>query len=494
MSALELLSPVGLVPLSAFAAAALLGMVPSWRVGVWINAAASTLCFMLALRLPWEIGVAGPLWLVDRLSVHMALLTTFVAMTTSWFSLTYIPAEIAARRLDRRRLRLYHAIYQLLAGGMLTALLCNNVAIAWVAMEIATLAAVVAVGLARTAHAMAASWKFYLVCGVGLALALFGTIVLYVAMLPATGPGLPAMSWSAILPQAARGDGTMLNLAFALLLVGYGTLAGLAPLHFWLADAQSEGPTPLAAVLAGSMLNAALVLILRLRQLMAGNAEAIDPGPPILLLAMLSLLLGAFSLWPRLDARRFFAFSTIGQSGLATFAFGLGGSAAIFAGVLHLTLHTLIKASVFQCIGRAAQMKGSQEFSRIGGLIVSHRALGLTLAAGILALAALPPFGLFTSTFLIISETFRRLPLASLPLGIGLVVGFWALMMRLHSLCLGTPTPNCRREPLPAGASGVRDALALVPIWAQLAIVLLFGLAMPAPVFNWLRLMAEAAQ
>ena len=491
MNPLELLTPAGLVPLSALVAAIVLGLVPSWRIGAWINVAGSTICFLLAARLPWQIGTVGPLLLVDRLSAHMAVLTAFVGMTTSWFSLTYVREEIASRRLDRRRLRLYHAMYQVFVGAMLMALLSNNLGVAWVAVETATIAAVLVVGLPGTENAVEASWKFFMICGVGIALALFGTIVLYVAVQPAVGPGLPAMTWSTILPAAARCNGTVLNLAFVFLLLGYGTKAGLAPLHTWMPYAHAEGPTPVSAVLAGSILNVALVVILRLRQLMAGNADAIDPGPPIIVLGLLSLLLAAFSLWPRRDAKRFFAFSTIEQSGVAAFAFGLGGSAAIFAGVLHLTLHTLIKASIFQCIGRVTQLKGGQKFDQIGGLIASHRMLGLTLAAGIVAVAALPPFGLFTTEFLIAAETFRRMPLASLPLAAGLVVSAWALMMRLQSMCLGEPTPDRGHTPAPSGVSG---ALALAPVWAQLAIVLVLGLAMPGPIVDWLRLLAEAAR
>ena len=262
MNPLELLTPAGLVPLSALAAAIMLGLVPSWRIGAWINVAASTICFLLAVRLPWEIGTVGPLLLVDRLSAHMAVLTAFVGMTTSWFSLTYVREEIASRRIDRRRLRLYHSMYQVFVGGMLMALLSNNLGVTWVAVETATIATVLVVGLPRTENAVEASWKFFMICGVGIALALFGTIVLYVAVQPAVGPGLPAMTWSTILPAAARCNGTVLNLAFVFLLLGYGTKAGLAPLHTWMPDAHAEGPTPVSAVLAGSILNVALVVIL----------------------------------------------------------------------------------------------------------------------------------------------------------------------------------------------------------------------------------------
>src|SRR5260370_29112942 len=189
-------------------------------------------------------------------------------------------------------------------------------------------------------------------------------------------------------------------------------------MHAWMPDAHAEGPTPVSAVLAGSILNVALLVILRLRGLVAANYEAIAPGPPIMALGLISVLLAAFSLWRRRDVKRLFAFSSIEQSGVAAFAFGLGGAGAMFAGLLHMTLHTLTKAAIFQCVGRACQLKGSQKFAEIGGLVTRHRLLGLTLAAGIVAVAGMPPFGLFTSEFLIVVETVRRLPLAAVPLGL----------------------------------------------------------------------------
>ncbi len=471
------------LPLLASALAALvLACVSSWRVGVWINLAGSTATFAAALLLPWQVGLRAPYLLVDTLSVHLVLLTSFVGLTTSWFSVTYVRVEVARRRLDRRRLRLYHAMLPLFVGAMLLALLSDNLGVTWVAIEAATIAAVLVVGLPRTAEAVEASWKFFLICGVGIALALFGTIVLYLAALPALGPGTAAMSWSALLPAAARCDGTVLNLAFVFLLLGYGTKAGLAPLHAWMPDAHAEGPTPVSAVLSGSIMNVALCVLLRLRGLMAANAAvgggAIAPGTPLMALGLISVLMAAFSLWQRRDVKRFFAFSTIEQSGLAAFAFGLGGPVATFAGLLHITLHTLAKASVFQCVGRAAQLKGGQRFTDIGGLLQTHRMLAVTLATGVIAVAALPPLGVFASEFLIATETILRAPWLALPLGVGLLVGAWALLARLQMLCLGPATPD--RGPAP-------NALAMLPVWLMLAVVLVLGLAMPTPIAEWLR-------
>jgi hydrogenase-4 component F len=476
------MSPAYLVLAAPALAALVLACVPSWRAGVWINCAGSAATFAAALALPWQLGLPAPYLLVDALSVHLALLTAFVGLTTSWFSVTYVRAEVARRRLDRRRLRLYHAMFQVFVGAMLLALLSDNLGITWVAIEAATISAVLVVGLPRTAAAVEASWKFFLICGVGIALALFGTIVLYLAALPALGPGIAAMSWSTLLPAAAHCDGTVLNLGFVFLLLGYGTKAGLAPLHCWMPDAHAEGPTPVSAVLSGSILNVALAVLLRLRGLMAANAVAgggaIAPGLPLMALGLLSVLLAAFSLWQRRDVKRFFAFSTIEQSGLAAFAFGLGGPVATFAGLLHITLHTLAKASVFQCIGRAAQLKGGQRFADIGGLLQTHRMLAITLGVGVVAVAALPPLGVFASAFLIGTETILRAPWLALPLAIGLLTGAWALLARLQMLCLGQATPDVGPAP---------DVVAMLPVWLMLAVVLVLGLAMPAPVADWLR-------
>ncbi|MBC7634494.1 MAG: hydrogenase 4 subunit F [Acetobacteraceae bacterium] len=470
----------GLVALVPLLAAVVLGFVRDRAIGAWIVIAASTAAFGLACALPWQMG-AGTLLLVDPLSVHMAILTSFVGMTTAWFSRRYIEIEMITGRLDGLRARQYHVLFQAFLGFMLLALLSNNLGLTWGAMEAATIAAVLVVGLPRTDLAISAAWKMFVLCGVGIALALFGTIVLYLAAQPSLGPGLPAMSWSALAVAAPGFKAPLLNLAFVFLLIGYGTKAALAPLHAWMPDAHAEGPTPVSAVLSGSILNVALAVLLRVRGLMASNPDAISPGIPLMALGLLSLLLAAFALWRRYDVKRFFAFSSVEQSGLAAFAFGIGGPAAMFAGMLHVTLHTLIKAAIFQCVGRASQLKGGQKFADIGGLIASHRALGLTLAAGIVAVAGMPPFGLFSSEFLIMLATIRSWPWLALPVGLGLVVGGWALFNRLISLCLGEPTPN--RGPAPT-------LIDLVPAWLHLALAVVLGMAMPAGLVAWFTLVA----
>src|SRR5512140_1678044 len=193
--------------------------------------------------------------LVDDLNKVFIVLTTFVGFTTSVFSASYIGHEIDIGRLTPTFVRFYHAMYQVMMFGMSLALVANNIGLMWVAIELATLTTVLMVGIYRTHEALEAAWKYFILGSVGIALALFGTILVYMAARPVIGEGPEAMVWTLLVARAAQFDPALLNVAFVFLLLGYGTKVGLAPLHAWLPDAHAEGPTPISAVLSGLLLN-----------------------------------------------------------------------------------------------------------------------------------------------------------------------------------------------------------------------------------------------
>ena len=207
------------------------------------------------------------------------VLGTFVGFTTSAFSASYIGHELEIGRLTPAHLRFYHAMYQTLMFAMNLALLANNIGLMWVAIELATLTTVLMVGIYRTHEALEAAWKYFILGSVGIALALFGTILVYMAARPVIGEGQDAMVWTALIEKAAGFSPELLNVAFVFLMLGYGTKVGLAPLHAWLPDAHAEGPTPISAVLSGLLLNVALYALLRFKMLLAANPAAIAPGP-----------------------------------------------------------------------------------------------------------------------------------------------------------------------------------------------------------------------
>lgn len=461
-----------------FAAATVLLLTGPARTARWISALAFVLTFLLALGALGDVGEAPGLLFVHPLAAHLTVLTAFVAMTTSWASLANGRSTFDWAPLDQRGGAGY-ALQQCQLGALLLALLADNAGVTWIAMEIATIAGVLVLGLARIA-----SWKVLLIAGLGLVLALFGTALLSLAAVTALGPGFASLSWSHLLPAAGHYSGSLLDLAFAFLLIGYGTTAALVPLHTWLLDAEAEAPDAVAIVLGGSILNVALMIILRLRSLVAASGAAAEPNSAIMTLGLLSLMMAGVSLWRRRDLRHFLAVSTIGQSGVAAFAFGVGGPVATFGGVLHMTLHALTRASLWQCAMPAMARKGGgSNFIDLTGLLGSDRRLGIALAAALFSLAALPPFGLFSSAFLIVVETVRRAPLLTLPLGVGLVLVAFALLAPLQAFSVRAARGDSERRV---------ELAALIPVWLQLAVVLVLGLAMPGPVVAWFKAIASS--
>ena len=215
-------------------------------------------------------------------------------------------------------------------------------------------------------------------------------------------------------------------------------------LHAWLPDAHAEGPTPISAVLSGLLLNVALYAVLRFKMLIATHPEALAPGPLMVSMGLLSLIFAAFMLYRRRDIKRLFAYSSIEHMGIIVFAFGMGGPLANFAGLLHMVMHSLTKSAIFYSVGHVAQIKGTQQIDGIRGLTQSHPVLGWGLALGVLAIAGMPPFGVFMSEFLIVTSTFAREPLLALLLVFGLLVAFGALLMRLTGFIFGEPTGQGR--------------------------------------------------
>jgi hydrogenase-4 component F len=309
----------------------------------------------------------------------------------------------------------------------------------WVAIELATLTTVMMVGIYRTHEALEAAWKYFILGSVGIALALFGTILVYMAARPVVGEGLDAMVWTVLVKRAGAFDPALLDVAFVFLLLGYGTKVGLAPLHAWLPDAHAEGPTPISAVLSGLLLNVALYALLRFKMLLAVNAAALAPGPLMVTLGLISLVFAAFMLYRRRDIKRLFAYSSIEHMGIITFAFGMGGPLANFAGLLHMTMHSLTKSAIFFAVGHVAQVKGTQRIADMGGLTVTHPVLGWGLTLGVVAIAGLPPLGIFMSEFLVVSSTFARAPVLAIILVFGLLVGLAGLFLRLNSIAFGEP-------------------------------------------------------
>jgi hydrogenase-4 component F len=471
---------VGLILVIPAATAAVLALLPDYRLSARLNVASTFLTLIAALSLLFDKPPPGDYFNIDELNIVFIVLTAFIALTTSIFSASYIGHELAIGRFAPGHLRFYHAMYQVLLFSMNLALVANNIGLMWVAIEMATLTTVLMVGLYRTAEALEAAWKYFILGSVGIAFALFGTILVYLAARPVVGEGFDGMVWTVLIQRVSAFDPALLNVAFVFLLLGYGTKVGLAPLHAWLPDAHAEGPTPISAVLSGLLLNVALYAVLRFKLLLAANPGALAPGPLMATMGLGSLIFAGFMLYRRRDIKRMFAYSSIEHMGIIAFAFGMGGPLANFAGLLHMTMHSLTKSAIFFAVGHIAQVKGTQRISDIRGLTVTHPLLGWGLVMGVIAIAGMPPLGVFTSEFLVVSSTFARQPVLALPLVAGLLVALGALVLRLQGLAFGEPTPDTA----PSHAS-------YAPMFAHLTLVLIAGVYLPPPLVLWFQHVAS---
>ncbi|MDE2089215.1 MAG: hydrogenase 4 subunit F, partial [Gammaproteobacteria bacterium] len=306
--------PVLLIPLFG---AVLLGAIGHSRKAGWVNVAVCAATFAASLRLALDVLDYGPLltsnqmFYVDAFNVYLLALTAFVGMTTAIFSRPYMRHELERGRVNNKRLQLYHAMYQGFLFAMLLALATNNLGILWVAMEGATLATVLLVSLYRTPESIEAAWKYFILCGVGIAQALFGTVLLFFAAERVIGNRDQALLWSVLHGSAAHLDPAVMGLAFVFLLVGYGTKVGLVPLHNWLPDAHSEGPTPISAVLSGLLLNVALYALVRVKMLADASLSGGLAGHLMMGFGLLSFIVAGLFLHRQRDVKRLYSYSSI---------------------------------------------------------------------------------------------------------------------------------------------------------------------------------------
>lgn len=445
-----------------------------------VNVAFSLGTFIAACVLTAQIIADGPVlvwdkqFFIDPLNVFLVTLTAFVGLTTAIFSRPYMRVEQDRGKMTPPRMRLYHGMYQLFSFTMLLALTTNNLGILWVAMEAATLTTVLLVSVYRTAASLEAAWKYFILCGVGIAQALFGTVLLYMAAEKVLGPHGATLLWTSLDAVKAQLDPAIVTLAFAFLFIGYGAKVGMVPLHSWLPDAHAEGPTPVSAVLSGLLLNVAMYAVLRCKVLTDGSLKGPLAGQLMMGFGLLSVVVASFFLSRQKDVKRMFSYSSIEHMGLITFAFGMGGPIANFAGLLHMTVHSLIKSAIFFTVGHATQKAGTQVMSEIRGLIKVNPTVGWGLMLGVMAILGMPPFGVFASEFLILTTAMREQPWATPFLFLALGVAFASVLIRVLPMVFG----ETKLKPL-------AHPPALLPVFIHLGLGLVLGLYIPPYLNTW---------
>lgn len=415
---------------------------------------------------------------LDGIGAVFLLITTLVAAAAIVQSAFLLPAERAQDpEISSRRLCTFYVLAGLFLAAMYSVLLAQNLGYLWISMEATTLISAPLVLYHRSRHALEATWKYLLLCSVGIAFALFGTVVIVAAQ---HSTGMPStMSIHDLLARASQCDPRLMRLGFIFCLLGYGTKAGLFPLHNWLPDAHSEAPVPASAMLSGALLNCALVAIWRLSQVMgaAGQGELVHRL--LVPAGALTVLAASIMLVRQHDLKRMWAYSSVEHVGLLTLAIGIGAT-PIF--LLHAFNHSLVKVALFLLAGTVIHLYGTKSLRQLGGVLKTTPVLGILLALGSFAIAGSPPFGTFISEWLLLRDTFAAgAPLAAGVVILGLTITFVAIASHVGRILFGVKVPTVLTVPV--------RAWSVVPA-VLLLIALITGLALAPPVMRVLASLA----
>jgi hydrogenase-4 component F len=470
------------------AAAAALVLPPRRRLASVLHGGLGLVSLLAALRLVALVLDGGtPTWgptvifRVDALSALLAVCVAFVAALAALLGPGfgreehYMPPQV-------RRFRVFASLF---AFTMLVAVTANNVGVMWIAIEATTIASAVIVPLTLSKASVEASWKYILIGSVGIALAFVGTVLGYFDFVTLVPQREYALNWTVLLANAPVLHPPVIQLAFVFILIGYGTKAGLAPMHTWLPDAHSEAPSALSAMMSGVLLAVALYAIVRWKAVVTAAVGPQFPNRLLVGLGLLSLAIAALSLVIQRQYKRLLAYSSIEHTGLMCLGLALG-PLGVFATMLHLVNHTLAKSMMFFVSGRILDRYASPEIGRVSGLLRVMPWTGGLFAAGMIALLGLPPFGMFLSKFTLVRAGFADgqgwLMAAVLAL---LAVAFVSLLAHLNRMLYGVAPAGIQR--------GEDRGWAVVPLAACVAMLLVLGLAVPAPMTELLDRIVEIA-
>jgi len=421
-------------PLAAAAAAALWG----WcRAVAWTSVAASAAILVVAVVVAVRTTggatlVAGGVLRADALSAVMLLVIGAVALVATWASVSYIDDELAVGHTDARGARLYGVLVQLFLAAMALAVLASNLGVLWAAIEATTIVTAFLVGHRRTPAALEATWKYVMICSVGIAMAYLGTILVYYAGRQAGIDAHGSLEWTQLVAHADELDPGVMRLAFALLVLGFGTKAGLVPMHSWLPDAHSQAPAPVSALMSGVLLSVAVYALLRYHVIAVAVLSPTFVRTLLLTVALASLVLAASLLLAQRDYKRLLAYSSIEHMGLVVVGVAVGTRLAVAALLLHILGHGLGKAVLFCGSGQILSATGTTKIAGVRGLLTRRPVLGATFALGLAALLGLPPFSLFASEL--------GLARAGVQAGLGWVIAFTMVLLLVVFVAIAVRT------------------------------------------------------
>lgn len=344
---------------------------------------------------------------IDGLSSVFVLTIGMVGTISSLYAVSYLRHDQETGEIEGSRIGRFYALLHLFIAAMYLAVLADNLGVMWVAIEATTIVSALLVGFYGNKASLEAAWKYIIICTVGIAFAMFGIIITFHAVQLLMGPEGFSLSWRIIYPLAQKLDPSLMKLAFIFILIGYGTKAGLFPLHTWLPDAHSQAPSPVSALLSGVLLNCAIYAIIRFHLITSAATGGNYSGRLLIIFGLLSMVAALPFILVQKDIKRLLAYSSVEHVGIIVLGVGLGGVVGYTGAFLHLVNHALGKSALFLSAGTLAQEYRSKLITRMRGIGQFLPVTSTLFMAALLAIGGAPPFGLFFSELHVASRGFQ---------------------------------------------------------------------------------------
>ncbi len=411
---------------------------------------------------------------LDAVSIIVLDIILLIGFLVSIYSIGYLDEEVKHEKINNKKIKFYYSMMYTFIFSMILALTVNNIGIMWVAIEATTLASAFLVGFNNDKHTLEAAWKYVIICSVGIAMSLVGIIFLHLAS-AGVASSENALQWNLLFDRAKELNAPVLRLSFIFILIGFGTKAGLAPMHTWLPDAHSQAPSPISALLSGVLLNSAMYAIIRILAIVNRNlGDSRFTGRIMIAFGLLSIIAAAVFIMTQKDYKRLLAYSSIEHMGIIALAFGLFTPLSVFAGFFHMINHSFTKSMLFLSSGNILQKYGTRDISKVRGLLKTLPVSGMAFLLGLFAISGTPPFSIFASEFNVFLSIFSE---KNYILGgtfvILLALIFAGIAVTLFKVFFGEPAADA---PIARGEINKPGTAVLI---ALLAVILATGLYMP---------------
>lgn len=377
----------------------------------WVNACGYAVVAVFSAIMFYHVAVrreviAWHIVYVDALSALFVLTIAFVGIATALYSIGYISHDTEHGVITTRKARVYYVLFNLFMLTMFFVTMVNNLGMMWVGIEMTTLVSAFLVGFYNTKQSVEAAWKYIIICSVGIIIALLGTILLYYALVSAHG--MHTLNWTDMRNAAPMLDKNIVSIAFVFILIGYGTKAGLAPMHTWLPDAHSQAVAPISALLSGVLIKTALYAIMRCSIIVNKTVGGAYTSNLLLVFGLITMAVGAGLILVQKDLKRMFAYSSIENCGLISVGLGIGGTIGLFGALLHIFNHAMTKSLLFCGAGNIIQRYNKHTMSSITGVVRTMPVTGVAMLVGVYAIIGFPCFSIFISKFMILLALFRK--------------------------------------------------------------------------------------